>query len=177
MPLCTFIHVPLSLYVLSQSLHRHLEKLLYYLNSMPIFLYTHSAPPPLSTSCCSCIFNAECCWEVCVLGLFLRIFSNVFILCKFSSCLCCNPTLYSCSCWPCGMWSVLVELGGAVIATWTGRGSGDCVVFLFLFVYVVLLLVLGSCCPWSWRRLLSLSRCLTVIVVLMVAVTPTIRAL
>ena len=42
-----------------------------------------------------------------------------------------------------------------VIATWTGRESGDCVAFLFLFVCAVSFVVLGLCCLWSWQRLRS----------------------
>ena len=46
-----------------------------------------------------------------------------------------------------------VLVGVVVIATWTGRGSGDCVAFLFLFVCAGPVVVLGLRCPWSWRRL------------------------
>ena len=41
----------------------------------------------------------------------------------------------------------LREDGGVVIATWTGRGSGDCIAFLLHLVYAVPFVVLVPRCP------------------------------
>ena len=111
-----------------------------------------------------------------MIGCFLHILCNICILWDFSSSPYCHPALYLCGCGPCRMCSVFVELGVTVIVTWTGMGSGDCVVFIFLFVYAVLSLVLGPRCPWSCRRLCSPRCCPTGIVVLMVAVVPVVGA-
>ena len=78
------------------------------------------------------------------------------ILSDFSSFFCFCPAPYMCGCVPCGMWLFFVwGGGGGVIATWTGRGGGNCVAFIFLCVCAVPFVVLGLCCPWSWRSLRS----------------------
>ena len=109
-----------------------------------------------------------------MLGRFLCILRNICILWGFSYFICCHPALYSCGCGPYGIWSIFVELGGAVIAKLTGRGSGNFVVFIFLFLYAVLCLVLVPRYLWSWRCLQYPRHCPTGIVFLMVAVAPTV---
>ena len=129
----------------------------------------------LSTSCCSWILNLGCCCVGCVLGHFCHILCNICSLWGSFSFPYFHPLLYSCDCGPCMMWSVLFELVATVIATWKGRGSGDCALFICLFVYAILFWVLVPRCSWLWRRLFSPRSCPTGIVVL-ISLVPIVGA-
>ena len=140
------------------------------------FPCTPTLASTLSTSCCSCILNAGCFWEVRVQGHFLRIFRNICILWDFYSFLCFHLAPYLCGGGPCGMWFFFVEWGGTAIATWTERGSGECIIFIFLFVYAVPFSVLVSRCRWPWWRLHSPRFYMTGIGMTLAAVVPTVGA-
>ena len=154
-----------------QNPHTVIRRNCHTLWSLYQFSCTPTLASTLSTSCCIWIFNAGCFCVVRVLVCFLCILRNIFSLWDFSSFPYCHPALYLCGCGTCGMWSIFFVLGVTVIAIWTGRESGNCVIFIFIFVYAVLFLVLGLCCPWSWRSLRSPRFCLTGTAVL-VAVVP-----
>ena len=85
----------------------------------------------LSTSFCSYILNAVCCWVGHMIGRFHRILCNFCSLWVSFSFPYFHPVLYLYAYGTCVMWSVFFEWRVTVIATWKGGGLGGATVPFF----------------------------------------------